>query len=175
MAQAQSGCFTTRQAASAGYSPQLLSYLGSKKVRRIRRTIYRPVHFPASEHEELVEPWLWSEQAGVFSHLTALALYDLSDALPAQLHLTVPRFWQRRRLRVPPGVVLHFADVEERDQTRCGAVPITSPLRTLQDCLAALVDPTLLRQAIHQARQRGLVSAKEEAELRSHLGTEAAA
>ena len=27
--------------------------------------------------------WLWSEQAGVFSHQTALALHDLSDILPA--------------------------------------------------------------------------------------------
>ena len=31
VAQAQAGHFTTRQAAAAGYSPQLLAYLGGKK------------------------------------------------------------------------------------------------------------------------------------------------
>ena len=30
---------------------------------RVRRGIYRLVHFPAGEHEELVMVWLWSKQA----------------------------------------------------------------------------------------------------------------
>jgi predicted transcriptional regulator of viral defense system len=43
------------------------------------------VHFRASEHEELVTAWLWSERAGVMSHQTALSLHGLSDVLPAQI------------------------------------------------------------------------------------------
>ena len=54
VAQAQAGYFTTRQAARAGYSPQLLAYLGDKKVLRVRRGIYRLVHFPSSDQEDLV-------------------------------------------------------------------------------------------------------------------------
>src|SRR6185295_10733006 len=110
VAQAQSGYFTTGQAAEAGYSPQLLQkYLGNGKVARVMRGIYRLIHFPAGEQEELIWLWLWSEQAGVFSHETALALYDLSDALPSIVHMTIPASWRHRRLRVPQGLVLHYA------------------------------------------------------------------
>jgi predicted transcriptional regulator of viral defense system len=167
VAQAQAGYFTTRQAARAGYSPQLLAYLGDKKVLRVRRGIYRLVHFPPSDHEDLVVSWLWSEQAGVFSHETALALHDLSDALPSRAHLTMPASWRRRRLRVPAGVVLHFADVGERERTSFGAVPVTAPLRTLADCIEADLAPGLLDQAVSQARRRGLITAAEESRLRS--------
>lgn len=72
VAQGQQGYFTTRQAASVGYSPQLLhKYLQNRTVVRVRRGIYRLVHFPASQEEDLVPLWLWSDRVGVFSHETA--------------------------------------------------------------------------------------------------------
>ncbi|MDX1999254.1 MAG: type IV toxin-antitoxin system AbiEi family antitoxin domain-containing protein [Thermoanaerobaculia bacterium] len=166
VAEGQAGYFTTRQAAEAGYSPQLLVYLSGKKVSRVRRGIYRLIHFSASDHEELVMLWLWSKRAGVFSHETALALHDLSDVLPGKVHMTLPRAWQRRRLRVPEGLVLHFANVEEAERGHFGAVPVTVPLRTLRDCLAMDLAPGLIDQAIFQARHRGLITAAEAAGLR---------
>jgi predicted transcriptional regulator of viral defense system len=170
VAQAQSGYFTTGQAAEAGYSPQLLrKYLGSGKVARMRRRIYRLVYFPASEHEDLAVLWLWAEQAGVFSHETALALHDLSDVLPSKIHMTIPSSWRRRRLRVPPGLVLHYADISAGDRAGFSAVPITSPRRTLRDCVEANVSPELVRQAVFQARRRGLISEKDGAELNASL------
>lgn len=169
VAESQAGYFTTRQAAGAGYSPQLLAYLADKKVQRVRRGIYRLVHFPSSDHEDLVVLWLWSERAGVFSHETALALHDLSDALPGQVHLTLPLTWRSRRLRVPSGLVLHFADVADQNRASFGAVPLTAPLRTLRDCLEADVAPGLVGQAIHQARRRGLITAADESKLLDQL------
>lgn len=159
VAQAQSGYFTTGQAAAAGYSPQLLQkYIENGRMMRVRRGIYRLVHFPATEHEDLVVAWLWAEQAGVFSHETALALHDLSDALPAKVHMTLPASWRRRRLQVPTGLVLHYSDLSDVDLTGFSAVAITSVRRTLRDCLEANVSPDLMRQAVLQARQRGLIS-----------------
>src|SRR5580692_4974596 len=114
IAAAQDGLFTTQQAAEAGYSPQLLvHHLSSGTATRVQRGIYRLVHFPAGEHEELVAAWLWSERVGVFSHETALALHGLSDALPSQVHVTLPIAWRKRRLRVPDGVLLEFAPVDD--------------------------------------------------------------
>lgn len=169
-AEAQSGYFTTEQAAMAGYSPQLLrKYLDNGKVARARRGIYRLVHFPASEYEDLVVAWLWAEQAGVFSHETALALYDLSDALPAKIHMTVPANWRRRRLRVPAGLVLHFADIGDLERMGFSAVTITSPQRTLRDCIKANVSPEVVRQAVFQARRRGLISEEDGADLNAAL------
>jgi predicted transcriptional regulator of viral defense system len=154
----QEGLFTTQQAAEAGYSPQLLvHYVQRGRAVRVRRGIYRLVHFPAGEQEELVAVWLWSEQAGVVSHQTALALQQLSDALPTHVHLTLPSSWQRRRFRVPAGVVLHHADVPPEDRTWFGAVPITTPARSLNDCAREGLSPELLRHATWQALRRGLV------------------
>ena len=156
---AQEGHFTTQQALDAGYSSQLLvKYLNSGKIIRVRRTVYRLKHFPPGQQEDLVALWLWSDRAGVFSHETALMLHELSDVLPARAHLTVPAKWRRRRLQVPDGVVLHYADVPKRDRAWVGAVPVTSPARTLADCAADQVAPDFLSSAISQALARGMVS-----------------
>ena len=162
VAAGQAGYFTTQQAADAGYSSQLLlKHIRAGRVARTRRGIYRLVHFPAGEHEELVTAWLWSERAGVVSHQTALALHGLSDALPAHVHLTLPAAWRRRRFRVPPDVVLHHADVPPEDRSWFGAVPTTNPRRSLNDCAREELSPELLRQAVQQALRRGLVTKTE--------------
>lgn len=159
---AQDGHFTTSQAADAGYSSQLLlKHIRAGRVARTRRGIYRLVHFPAGEHEELVIAWLWSERAGVISHQTALALHGLSDVLPVHVHLTLPSAWRRRRFRVPADVVLHHADVPPEDRTWFGAVPTTSPRRSLNDSAREGLSPELLRQAAQQALRRGLVTKAE--------------
>ena len=166
----QEGLFTTQQAAEAGYSPQLLvHHVRTGRVVRVHRGIYRLVHFPAGEHEELVTAWLWSERTGVVSHQTALALHGLSDALPANIHLTLPGAWRRRRFRVPAGVVLHYADVPSEDRAWFGAVPTTSPRRTLRDCAREGISPELLRQAAQQALRRGLVTRSELREVKEAL------
>ncbi|MDX1998666.1 MAG: hypothetical protein SF066_13190 [Thermoanaerobaculia bacterium] len=113
--------------------------------------------------------WLWADRVGVFSHETALALHDLSDVLPGKVQMTLPAPWQRRRLRVPVGLVLHFDDIEEEERYFFGAVPVTAPLRTLRDCLAADLAPGFVEQAILQARRRGLITATDEAGLRAEL------
>lgn len=162
IAAAQAGYFTTRQAADAGYSSQLLlKHIRAGRVRRARRGIYRLVHFPVSELEELVTAWLWSEQAGVVSHQSALALHGLSDVLASHVHLTLPAAWRERRLRVPLDVVLHYADVPADERAWFSAVPITSPRLTLNDCAKAGLSPELLQQAAQQALRRGLVTRDE--------------
>ena len=162
VAASQEGLFTTRQAAAAGYSPPLLAHhLKVGRVARIRRGIYRLIHFPPGEHEELVTAWLWADAAGVLSHQTALSLHGLSDALPAQIHLTLPGSWQQRRLRVPKGLALHYADVPTGERTWMSAVPVTTARRTLTDCAHSGFAPDLLRQAARQALTRGLVTKME--------------
>jgi len=154
----QDGQFTTKQAAEAGYSPQLLvKYMKNGRVTRVRRGVYRIVHFPAGEHEDLATIWLWSDKAGVFSHETALMLHNLSDALPRKVNLTLPADWTKRRLRVPKGVVVHHGDVAKMDRVEMGAVPVTNVRRTLLDCIDAHVSPELIEAAIRQAAARALI------------------
>lgn len=161
-ASSQAGYFTTRQGAAAGYSSQLLlKHMRARRVVRAHRGIYRLVHFPVSEHEDLVTVWLWSEHAGVLSHQTALSLHDLSDTLPTKTHLTLPDAWRKRRFRAPASVVLHYAHVSTNERSWFGPVPVTNPHRTLVDCANATTPPDVLRHAALQALHRGLVTRAE--------------
>jgi predicted transcriptional regulator of viral defense system len=170
VASSQEGLFTTRQAASAGYSPPLLDHhQKAGRITRVRRGIYRLVHFPPGEHEELVAAWLWTEGKGVISHQTALSMQGLSDVLPAQIHITLPAAWRHRRLRVPAGLVLHFAEVPPKERSWIDAVPVTSTSRTLNDCALASLSPDMLRQAAKQALSRGLVTRAELGEVEKAL------
>lgn len=94
---------------------------------------------------------------------------NLSDVLPSKVHITVPASWRHRRLRVPSGLVLHYDDIAAVDRVGFSAVQITTPIRTLKDCLEANVAPELMRQAIGQARRRGLISEEDGSELNASL------
>lgn len=167
----QEGYFTLAQANQAGYSRQLLHYLLQKgEIERARRGIYRWVYFPLSEEGELIELWLWSEKNGVFSHHTALFLHRLSDALPAKLHMTVPKDWSRKRLQLPEHLVLHYDQLQDEETSWFGAIKTTKPLRTLLDCLESQLDPLLARQAYEEGLARGLFSTKQLEAATAHRG-----
>lgn len=160
LASTQGGYFSVRQARSAGYSPQLLRHHRTTgKFERVRRGIYRLSGFPASGHEHLMVLWLWSEQRGVFSHGTALALHDLSDLLPERVHMTLPEVDQNLRRSIPAGLTLHYAEISAQDRSWADYIPLTSPERTMLDCIADALSPEVLEQALEQALTRGLFDA----------------
>jgi len=162
IAAAQDGHFTTAQAADSGYSRPLLDHHVKRgRFLRIQRGIYRLRDFPSADHEDLVVAWLWSDQQGVVSHETALLLHGLSDVLPDRVDLTVPASWRDRRLKVPAIVRLHHADVQDSDRAWSGPVAITSPLRTVADCVADHVQPDLVDQAVRDGLRRGLFTERE--------------
>jgi predicted transcriptional regulator of viral defense system len=133
----------------------------SGRFLRIQRGIYRLRDFPSAEHEDLVVVWLWSDQQGVVSHETALLLHGLSDVLPDRVDLTVPASWRGRRLQVPAILRLHHADVADADRAWSGPVPVTTPLRTVADCVADHVQPDLVDQAVRDGLRRGLFTERE--------------
>ena len=158
LAASQGGYFTVSQAADCGFSLQLLEHHSrSGRLQRCQRGIYRLAHFPPTEYDDLIILWLWSEEKGIFSHGTALALHNLSDYLPARHHLTVPLSWKKRRLRVPGTLQLYYADVPPEEQSHYGCVRITRPARTLADCAQTGLSPEWLDQARKQAEKRGLL------------------
>jgi predicted transcriptional regulator of viral defense system len=84
---------------------------------------------------------LWSrnrneEVEGVYSHQTALSLYDLSDLNPAKLHMTVATDFRRNR-DVRGILVLHYADLPESDIQTAQGFKFTRPLRTILDVIEA--------------------------------------
>ena len=116
IAEAQQGFFTTKQAKAAGFAENTHSY-HVKVGNWIReyRGIYRLALFPMAEHPDRVKWALWSRNRneapeGVYSHQTALSLYELSDLNPAKLHMTVPAHF-RRNSEIPGILGLHYADL----------------------------------------------------------------
>jgi predicted transcriptional regulator of viral defense system len=175
IAEAQQGFFTTKQAKAAGFAENTHPY----HVRvgnwiREHRGIYRLASFPRGERPDLMLWSLWSRNRGelaqgVYSHQTALSLHDLSDLMPAKLHMTVPRNF-RRNSEIPRALVLHFADLPQGDIGAVHGVRVTRPMRTILDLLeGGEVPPATLRQALRDGLQRGLIRRSEIAEARKRL------
>lgn len=156
-ASSQAGYFTAQDASEAGFSlPLLQHHLGAGRVERAQRGVFRIVNFPATAEEGLVPTWLWSKREGIFSHETALALHQLSDALPKKVHITVPSAWRKRRLQVGRNVVLSYGDLDDDEREWRGPIPVTTPIRTIVDCSLNAVPKDLVEQAVREGVRRRL-------------------
>ena len=167
LAQQQQGFFTTKQAKAAGFAENTHPYhVQVGNWVREHRGIYRLTLFPTVERPDLVLWALWSrnrneEIEGVYSHHTALSLYDLSDLNPAKLHLTVPTDF-RRNSDIPGILVLHYANLPDSDVQAAQGFKFTRPLRTILDLIEAdTVEQRFIRQALRQAIDRGLITRQQ--------------
>lgn len=153
VAEGQAGYFTRQQAAAVGVdSARLARQVAAGRLMRVAPGVYRLVQFPASPHEDLMIAWLQTGPGSVISHDSALALYDLSDALPTETHLTVSRTASRRR----SGMRLHTQRLEPSEVTRRSGMAVTTPPRTVADMALAGLAEELIAQAVQQALSRGL-------------------
>ena len=164
LAEQQQGYFTTKQAKAAGLAENTHPYhVQTGNWRREYRGIYRLAQFPMTDRPDLALWALWSrnrkgDTEGVYSHQTALSLYDLSDLNPAKLHMTVPRKF-RRNSSIPGILVLHYGDVAEGDVQIGQGYRYTRPLCTILDLIEdATVEQDFVRQALSQAVDRGLIT-----------------
>jgi predicted transcriptional regulator of viral defense system len=163
----QQGFFTTKQARAAGFAENTHPYhVKAGNWLREHRGIYRLALFPMADRPDLVLWALWSrnrneEVEGVYSHHTALSLYDLSDLNPAKLHMTVPASF-RRNSEIPGILVLHYADLSATDIQNAQGFRFTRPMRTILDMIeAGTADRSIMRQAIRQAADRGLITRQQ--------------
>jgi len=167
IAEGQQGFFTAKQAKAAGFAENTHPYhVQVGNWIREHRGIYRLALFPTAEHPDLVKWALWSKNRdevmeGVYSHQTALSLYELSDLNPAKLHITVPTHF-RRNSEIPAILVLHHADLPDDDIQTAQGFKYTRPLRTILDLIEPdSVERPFLRQALRQALHRGLITRSE--------------
>ena len=155
IADASGGYFTAAEAASAGYSRSLLSHhVESGMLERVEHGVYRLRRFPESPHADLLVAWLRAGEASAISHESALSLYGISDVLPTEVHLTIPRSSSRRR----HGLALHTSNLPEEEVTQLEGVRVTTIERTIADVARAGLAEELVEQAIDEALQRGLTT-----------------
>jgi predicted transcriptional regulator of viral defense system len=168
IAEDQAGYFTASQAQEAGFSWERLSYyVTTGRFSRVQRGIYRLVQFPASPHEDLFVAWLRIGPEAVISHESALYLYDLSDVLPGEIHVIMPRTGSRRR----KGLHLHTNKLNLDDVTKREGLPVTTPARTIMDVATSGLPEDQLIKAIQQAITRGLVSMDDLISVSSQRGS----
>lgn len=154
-AEGQAGYFSASQARRSGFSWERLSSNADKgRFARVRRGIYRLTQFPGSDNEDLFVIWLLTGPDSVISHESALALYDLSDVMPSEIHVIVPRSSSRRRA----GVRQHTHRLAADEVTMREGLPVTTVSRTLADVAGAGLAEEQVRQAIQEAIERGLTS-----------------
>lgn len=166
-AEQQQGFFTAKQAKAAGFAENTHPYhVQAGNWIREHRGIYRLALFPTADRPDLVLWALWSrnrseEVEGIYSHQTALSLYDLSDANPSKLHMTVPTDF-RRNSDIPGILVLHYADVPQSDVQLAQGFKFTRPLRTILDVIeAGTLERNFIRQALRQAVDHGLITRQQ--------------
>lgn len=156
----QGGYFTARDAGACGFSWASLSYHARRgRFIRVRRGLYRLREYPESTREDVIAAWLAAgRDHAVVSHESALDLLGLSDAVPDNVHLTLPRTMRYRP--ATPGVTVHTTtrpldadDVVIRDGIR-----VTSVVRSILDSAEAGTAPEQIVAAAREALDRGMTT-----------------
>ncbi|HEY0256213.1 MAG TPA: hypothetical protein VGC39_02130 [Candidatus Methylacidiphilales bacterium] len=175
IAQSQGGFFTAKQAESAGFASSHHGYhVQAGNWEHEYRGVFRLAHYPLGDRPDLIRWSLWSRDIedrpqGIYSHQTALEIYDLSDVMPSKLHMTVPRSF-RRSAAIPGGLVLHYADLSAEDFVAREGYRVTRPIRAIFDLSKArLVSDDILIQAFSEGKAQGFITESDIEKYRKEL------
>ncbi|PWU09816.1 MAG: hypothetical protein C5B47_02975 [Verrucomicrobia bacterium] len=167
VASSQGGYFTAKQAENAGFIRTNHAYhVRVGNWERQHPGIFRLAYYPFPSRSDLILWSLWSRDhndvpRGIYSHQSALSIYDLSNLMPSKLHMTVP--WKfRKGSKIPPVLRLHFSDLQPSEIEERDGYQVTRPMKTILDLIEAKeISNGQVSQALHEARTRGLVTEKE--------------
>jgi predicted transcriptional regulator of viral defense system len=167
IASEQQGYFTTAQAIEAGFQDATHPYhIKNGDWIREWRGIYRITRYPRTDDGHYVLWSLWSRnrkgiRQGVYSHQTALSLFELSDIMPDKIHMTVPPSF-RRHSEIPGVIVLHHGKIIPREIEEREGYGVTKPIRTIVDLvMEESVSIDIIQQAYKEAKKRGLITEDE--------------
>jgi len=167
VADRQQGYFTSQQAEQCGYSrSNFHRFLNSKEWVKEIRGVYRLSNYPVQDRPELVLWTLWSrdmrgKSLGVWSHETALDIHEISDVMPAKMHMTVPKNF-RRAQEIPKHLILYYDDLDDKDIEIRQGYYVTTPLRTLIDVVKDhSISLDQVKLGIQQALGKGQISKRE--------------
>jgi predicted transcriptional regulator of viral defense system len=152
----QGGYFDRKDALEFGLSDYLLHYhTATRRIERMLPGVYRFHAAPVSPDDEYFLAWVWTNYRGAISHESALALYELGDALPSVVHVTVPRPF----LRTSSPFRVHRAPLPDDEVRMYHGVRATSPARSIVDAAATGTDSHQIFRAVRDCLERGLETA----------------
>ncbi len=163
VASEQQGYFTTSQAIEAGFQDATHPYhLKNGDWIREWRGIYRISRYPRTDDGQYVLWSLWARNRkglfqGVYSHQTALSLFELSDVMPEKLHMTVPPSF-RRHSETPGILFLHRGTLVSQEIEEREGYKVTRPARAIVDLIIEeSVSTDVVRQAFRESKKLGLI------------------
>jgi predicted transcriptional regulator of viral defense system len=174
LAEENDGLVTADHARQAGFTDSVLARLVQRgRIERTSRGVYRVPYLTPGRFSQYREAVLWAranrgpEQVAI-SHSTALAAYEISDANPHGIHITIPKAARLRRQK-PKGIVVHREDLSAEDITIYEGMPLTTIARTVADLLKSGERIDLIRQAISDARREGFIEESEAKQIRRRV------
>jgi predicted transcriptional regulator of viral defense system len=174
LAEENDGLVTADHARRAGFTDSVLArFVQRGRIERTSRGVYRVPYLTPGRFSQYREAVLWAranrgpEQVAI-SHSTALAAYEISDANPHTVHITIPKAARLRRQK-PKGIVVHREDLSSEDITIHEGMPLTTIARTVADLLKSGERIDLVRQAISDARREGFIEESEARQIRRRV------
>ncbi|WP_433219448.1 type IV toxin-antitoxin system AbiEi family antitoxin domain-containing protein [Microtetraspora malaysiensis] len=159
--------FTAARAREGGIGSNALARLReSGLIWELSRGVYRKSDAPLTMHVDLLAACTRVPH-GVLCLETALTVHDLTDELPGEVNLAVPRGGPLPRITYPPVRVHRFAGatfeegLEIREVAPGEHVRIYSPARSVVDCMRLrhrVGDEVALRALRFSLRRRGTTS-----------------
>jgi len=157
----QHGLVTSADAAAEGVQRVLLVQMAKRSVlERVARGVYRVPELAGDPLAQYQEALLLLPGA-VLSHETALDLHDLCDVNPREIHVTVVA-GTRVRKTLPKWLAVHHGPLEPEDVTGHDGLAIVTPARAIVDGIATALGDRFVDQAIATARERNLLTTREE-------------
>lgn len=150
VAELQGGCFTAKQAVSAGYADSVHNYhVNNGDWIKEGRGIYRLAELPKSEWPELVTWSLWSRgredtPQGIYCMETALAVHGFVDKEDEIMHMAVPASF-RRNSEIPHQLRLYKEDIPAQDIEKKPGFLVTTLERTVRDLREKCTKPKILK------------------------------
>lgn len=151
------GVATSAQLKEAGYVPGVIEYaLNSGRIDRLTRGVYCSLDVLDDEFAAVTMRW----SKCILSHGTALYLLGLSDRVPGNLSVSVPRDYNPQKLRrTHPGMRIYrendklygLGKIEVKDPMGV-IVPVYDMERSIADIInersKSIVNPQLVRDAL---------------------------
>lgn len=177
IAEEHEGLVPASAARARGIAPSALVKMANRgKLERVGRGVYRLPLFPssASRLQQYYEALAWAQSSrgprAVISHESALALYGISDVLPAKIHITVRPEARFRHRAIPPKIRVHHAPLPPDEIDQFEGIEVTSPDRAIRD-VAEAGRTDLAFAAISDAIRKGFIDKKQGRRLMKELAS----
>lgn len=160
------GFVTISDAETIGVDPRRLQEMARRgQLEHPLNSVYRVPLIPVTPLDPYMQATLWPRGArGVISHSSALGLYELGDVNPAKIEITVPQAHRPRR-EIPRLYVVHREHLRPDEITAFEGIPTVTAAKAIHQAHDGHLGAGLIRQAIDEARNRGLIKRQDVDEL----------